>query len=57
MRSWRLASAETGRGWRQRDRLLDWEQCLGDRIKSVTARYTNEHAKLMLERELLQEQL
>jgi hypothetical protein len=38
-------------------RLLDWEQRLGDCIKSVTARYTDERAKLVLERELLQEQL
>jgi hypothetical protein len=38
-------------------RLSDWEHRLGDRIKSVTARYADERAKLVLEHELLQEQL
>jgi hypothetical protein len=38
-------------------RLFDWEQHLGDCIKSVSARYADERAKLVLERELLQEQL
>jgi hypothetical protein len=38
-------------------RLSDWEHHLGDRIKSVSARYADERAKLVLERELLQEQL
>jgi hypothetical protein len=38
-------------------RLSDWEHRLGDRIKSTTARHANERAKLLLERELLQEQL
>jgi hypothetical protein len=38
-------------------RLSDWEHRLGDRIKSVSARYADERAKLVLERELLQEQL
>jgi hypothetical protein len=49
-REWERLEAE-------RHRLLDWEQRLGDRIKSVTARYADERAKLVLERELLQEQL
>jgi hypothetical protein len=38
-------------------RLSDWEHRLGDRIKSVTARYADERAKLVQGRELLQEQL
>jgi hypothetical protein len=45
-REWERLEAE-------RHRLLDWEQRLGDRIKSVTARYADERAKLVLERELL----
>jgi chromosome segregation ATPase len=49
-REWERLKAE-------RHRLLDWEQRLGDCIKSVTARYADERAKLVLERELLQEQL
>jgi hypothetical protein len=49
-REWEKLEAE-------RHRLLDWEQRLGDRIKSVTARYADERAKLVQERELLQEQL
>jgi hypothetical protein len=38
-------------------RLSDWEHRLGDRIKTVSARYARERAELVLERELLQEQL
>jgi hypothetical protein len=38
-------------------RLSDWEHRLGDRIKFVSARYADERVKLVLERELLQEQL
>ncbi|XP_025791725.1 uncharacterized protein LOC112872912 [Panicum hallii] len=38
-------------------RLSDWEHHLGDRIKPATARHADERAKLLLERELLQEQL
>jgi hypothetical protein len=38
-------------------RLSDWEHRLGDRIKSVSARYARERAELVLEREVLQEQL
>jgi hypothetical protein len=38
-------------------RLSDWERRLGDRIKSASARHAEEHAKLVLEHELLQEQL
>jgi hypothetical protein len=49
-REWEKVEAE-------RHRLLDWEQRLGDRIKFISARYTEERAKLVLERELLQEQL
>jgi hypothetical protein len=49
-REWERLEAE-------RHRLLDWEQRLGDRVKSVTALYADERAKLVLERELLQEQL
>jgi hypothetical protein len=49
-REWERLEAE-------HDRLLNWEQCLGNRIKSVTARYADERAKLVLECELLQEQL
>jgi hypothetical protein len=49
------------REWEKLDaehfRLSDWERRLGDRIKSATARHAEERAKLMLERELLQEQL
>jgi hypothetical protein len=41
----------------ERHRLSDWEERLGDRIKSVTARYADERPKLVLERELLQEGL
>jgi hypothetical protein len=37
--------------------LSDWERRLGDRIKSASARHAEERAKLVLERELLQEQL
>jgi hypothetical protein len=38
-------------------RLSDWEHRLGDRIKTVSARYSRERAELALGRELLQEQL
>jgi hypothetical protein len=38
-------------------RLSDWEHRLWDRIKSATARHTDERAKLLVEHELLQEQL
>ncbi|XP_025820353.1 uncharacterized protein LOC112896548 [Panicum hallii] len=41
----------------ERLRLSDWEDRLGDRIKSASARHVNERAKLLLERELLQKQL
>jgi hypothetical protein len=41
----------------KRLRLSDWEHRLGDGIKSVSARYAGERAKLVLERGLLQEQL
>jgi hypothetical protein len=37
--------------------LSDWEHRLGDRIKTVSARYLGERAELALGRELLQEQL
>jgi hypothetical protein len=37
--------------------LYDWEHRLGDRIKSTSAHHADERAKLVLERELLQEQL
>jgi hypothetical protein len=49
-REWERLEAE-------RLRLSDWERRLGDRIKTVSARYTEERAELALERELLQEQL
>jgi hypothetical protein len=38
-------------------RLSDWERHLGDRIKTISARYAGERAELALEPELLQEQL
>jgi hypothetical protein len=38
-------------------RLSNWEHRLGDRIKSATARHADKRAKLLLEREFLQEQL
>jgi hypothetical protein len=41
----------------ERHRLSDWEVRLGDRINSVSARYAEERAKLVLGRELLQEEL
>jgi hypothetical protein len=41
----------------ERHQLSDWEDRLGDRIKSVTARYAGERAELMQGRKLLQEQL
>jgi hypothetical protein len=41
----------------ERQRLSDWEVRLGDRINSVSARYAEERAKLVLGRELLQEEL
>jgi hypothetical protein len=49
-REWEKLEAE-------RLRLSDWEHRIGDRTKSVTARYADERAKLVLERELLEEQL
>jgi hypothetical protein len=49
-REWEKLEAE-------RLQLFDWEHHLGDRIKSVTARYADERAKLVQGRELLQEQL
>jgi hypothetical protein len=49
-REWEKLEAE-------RLRLSDWENRLGDRIKTVSARYAGERAKLVLEGELLQEQL
>jgi hypothetical protein len=49
------------REWEKLDaehfRLSDWERRLGDHIKSATARHAEERTKLMLERELPQEQL
>jgi hypothetical protein len=49
------------REWEKLDaehfRLSNWERRLGDRIKSASARHAEERAKLVLERELLQEQL
>jgi hypothetical protein len=41
----------------ERLRLSNWERCLGDRIKTVSARYAGERAELSQEREDLQEQL
>jgi hypothetical protein len=38
-------------------RLSNWERRLGDHIKSASACHAEERAKLVLERELLQEQL
>jgi chromosome segregation ATPase len=38
-------------------RLSDWEHRLGDRMKSVSARYARERTELVLEREILQKQL
>jgi chromosome segregation ATPase len=49
-REWEKLEAE-------RHRLSDWEVRLGDRINTVSARYAEERAKLVLGRELLQEQL
>jgi hypothetical protein len=49
-REWEKLEAE-------RHRLSDWEVRLGDRINSVSARYAEERAKLVLGRELLQEEL
>ncbi|XP_025820834.1 stress response protein nst1-like [Panicum hallii] len=49
-REWEKLEAE-------RHRLSDWEVRLGDHINSVSARYAEERAKLVLGRELLQEEL
>jgi hypothetical protein len=49
-REWERLEAE-------RLRLSDWECRLGDRIKTVSARYAGERAELVLELEILQEQL
>jgi hypothetical protein len=49
-REWERLDAE-------RLQLSDWEHRLGDRIKTVSARYAGERAELVLERELLQEHL
>ncbi|XP_025825181.1 uncharacterized protein LOC112900543 [Panicum hallii] len=49
-REWEKLEAE-------RLRLSDWENRLGDCIKSVTTRYADERAKFMQGHELLQEQL
>jgi DNA repair exonuclease SbcCD ATPase subunit len=49
-REWEKLEAE-------RHRLSDWEVRLGDRINSVSTRYTEERAKLVQGRELLQEEL
>jgi hypothetical protein len=38
-------------------RLSDWERRLGDRIKTVSARYVGERVQLAQERDYLQEQL
>jgi hypothetical protein len=49
-REWERLEAE-------RLRLSDWEDRLGDRIKTVSTRYARKRAELVLGRELLQEQL
>jgi hypothetical protein len=49
-REWEKLEAE-------RQRLSDWEVRLGDRINTVSARYVEERAKLVLGRELLREEL
>jgi hypothetical protein len=49
-REWEKLEAE-------RQRLSDWEVRLGDRITAVSARYAEERTKLVLGRELLQEEL
>jgi hypothetical protein len=49
-REWEKLEAE-------RQRLSDWEVRLGDRINTASARHAKERAKLVLERELLQEGL
>jgi chromosome segregation ATPase len=49
-REWEKLEAE-------RQRLSDWEIRLGDRIKTVSARYAEERAKLAQGRELLREEL
>jgi hypothetical protein len=49
-REWEKLEAE-------RHRLSDWEVRLGDRINTVSARYAEKRAKLVLGRELLREEL